>query len=718
MIDWAYVMTARESAWERCSDQTFAEKDMSKLPFRLIAGCSLPLQEQRIWCQKHRRFEAVVSDSAEETVSDMKCTFSGPYVFLESLPEKIELWEPIEADASRWRVYQKEPTSPIVIAADIATLRFVRGPIIDNQPPQAQLIRIEWGVRSISLDVSNERFISYSMESQERRWPYRETRYEVPENIVNDIFPVLLQEAQSRYGIEPIADDPFNGFEKLKNFMICPLNRNVLVLKQFLPNKHMPSDVFNEMFPKNQRDYGGTICSLLDIDDPPEELKAACNKNIYAAFNYKLYRRFGFKDIKAIAMLWENAHCFGKAFDEFKFNEEDEKRLWCWWKNTSAYLAWALYQRNEVEVAELLRDTYYQHDERVVPEPMIDFYARYKKRLPKELIEQFRTEGFTFEVYEAMKKAEFNVSYRYVNLHVPELVENLECNINGYNFRLVRHTLYLRRISEALHSKLEKDYRRFIDHDRFIFTIDCQGQYVAFAEVAGKENYYMRRPCFEVKGLWGEFDAEVPVGIKLLCYYWAASHNFCGAQGFLKLSREERRLYRRTRYESKPLDPDSVVYDNYRLEELLDFPAYTRKDGYYPILENRLKAKSQVSKMSLPPWQSPKDEDSYLLLMLPWLEQILSDVHEGNPGAENFLGVLYGMDRYIPKDREREQYWLEQSAAQGYIPAMDNLVRAAMREGDEELGRTLAIRAAKKGSKAAFQWCIEHVSPAEYATTG
>ncbi len=104
--------------------------------------------------------------------------------------------------------------------------------------------------------------------------------------------------------------------------------------------------------------------------------------------------------------------------------------------------------------------------------------------------------------------------------------------------------------------------------------------------------------------------------------------------------------------------------------------------------------------------------------MLPWLEQILSDVHEGNPGAENLLGVLYGMDRYIPKDRDREKYWLEQSAAQGYIPAMDNLARAAMREGDVELGRTLAIRAAKKGSKAAFQWCVENVSPAEYAITG
>lgn len=718
MIDWAYLTTARESVWKKCSDQTLVEKDMSKLPFRLIAGCFQPLEEQRIWCQKHRRFEAVVSDSAEETVSDMNCIFSGPYVFLGSLPEKIKLWESIDAGASRWRVYQKEPTAPILIAADIATLRFVRGPIIDNQPPQAQLVRIEWGIRSISLDVTNERIISYSMESREYKWPYRETQYGVPENIVNDIFPVLLQEAQTRYGIEPVANDPFTGVEKLKNFMICPLNRNVLILKRFLPNKHMPPDVFNEIFPKNQRDYGGAICSLLDIDNPPEELKAACNKNIYAAFNYKLYRRFGFKDIKAIAMLWENEHFFGKAFDEFKFDDEDEKRFWCWWKNTSAYLAWALYQRNEIEVAELLRDTYYRHDERVSPESMIDFYARYKKRLSKELVEQFRIEGFTLEVYEAMKKVEFNVSYRYVDLHVPELVENLECNINGYNFRLVRHTLYLRRISEALHSRLEKDFQKFIDDNLFLFTIDYQGQYVAFAEIQWKDNYYMNRPCFEVNHLRGENDEKVPVGIKLLCYYWAASHRFCGAQGFLKLTKEEKRLYRRTKYVSKPLDPASVVYDNYRLEELLDFPAYTRKDGYYPILENRLKANTHVSKMSLPPWQSPKDEDAYLLLMLPWMEKILSDVHEGNPGAENLLGVLYGLDRYIPKNREREQYWLQQSAAQGYIPAMDNLAWAAIRDGDEKRGRVLAIRAAKKGSQEAFLWCVEHVSPAEYATTG
>ncbi len=49
MIDWAYVMTSRENEWEKCSDQTFAEKDMSKLSFRLIAGCRKRLQEQRIW---------------------------------------------------------------------------------------------------------------------------------------------------------------------------------------------------------------------------------------------------------------------------------------------------------------------------------------------------------------------------------------------------------------------------------------------------------------------------------------------------------------------------------------------------------------------------------------------------------------------------------------------------------------------------------------------
>ena len=59
-----------------------------------------------------------------------------------------------------------------------------------------------------------------------------------------------------------------------------------------------------------------------------------------------------------------------------------------------------------------------------------------------------------------------------MELNLPGAVQGLECNVNGYNFRLVRHTLYLRRISEAMDSNLEYRWRKAADYSNVVFTID------------------------------------------------------------------------------------------------------------------------------------------------------------------------------------------------------------------------------------------------------
>ena len=168
----------------------------------------------------------------------------------------------------------------------------------------------------------------------------------------------------------------------------------------------------------------------------------------------------------------------------------------------------------------------------------------------------------------------------------------------------------------------------------------------------------------------------------------------------------------------QPLEPNDIVYDNYRLDELLDFPAYARTISYYVILERRLKCKQDIRRMSLPNWGDINDEAAYLHYLLPWITPVLEDAQNGNPGAENVLGWLYGSNQYIPVDEERENFWLKRSAGHGYLPAMEKLAQLNIQSGNNEQGKKLMIKSAKLGSQNAFSWCVENVTPLEYAVLG
>ncbi len=229
---------------------------------------------------------------------------------------------------------------------------------------------------------------------------------------------------------------------------------------------------------------------------------------------------------------------------------------------------------------------------------------------------------------------------------------------------------------------------------------------------------YREKNKFEVISLYDPQDKPVPLPIKLLCYYWAASNRFYDSSGTLKLDRDEKWIYRRTKYRVQRLEPHSIVYDNYNLNEMLDFPAYTRTTGYYVVLERRLRRQEKVQRMSMASWQRVNDELSYLQYLLPWITPIWEDAQHENPGAEFILGLIYGSGRYITADKERELFWLKRSAKHGYLPAMENLANSAIQDGNKQYGKEMMVKAAKLGSESAFTWCVENVTPVEYAILG
>ncbi|SFT33791.1 hypothetical protein SAMN02910356_00084 [Selenomonas sp. GACV-9] len=716
MVDKAYMLT-RNNEWQKSSDRVFRETDITELPYRLIVGSESSIQEQLIWCQKHRQFEAVRSDSQEETISDFGCKFTGVYVLVMETPDDIHQEDAIEAKPTRWRIYQKKTLSPIFVAADVAKLRFMVTPGKGETPAFLSGVRVEWVVRSISIDVAKDKFIYNSLYTQRHiKYRYRYELIPIPAKITNELFSMLINDAEMYYGVEPIKDDAYTGFVKIKNFMAYPLNRNVIEIQKIRDNRRERSNDFQELFPRNQRDIGAALCQYIGIDNPPQSLVDTCSENIYAALNYKVYQAFGFKSEKAIARLWNNKSCFGKKLLDLKYDEADKTSFW--WKRTANFIAWLLKDSDEVVIAEMLSNTYYHSYEEIDTEEMLDIFSRSKKRLPKPVLEQFKKEGFTFEVYNVLKRTEFLQNFLYMDLNIPVGVQEFECNINGYNFRLVRHTLYLRRISEAMDSKLEYRWQEIADYSTILFTIDINGIYVAYIEVRWDVDRYTEKNKFEVISLCGPNDRPVPLFIKLLCYYWAALNRFYGADGALKLDREEKWLYRRTKYRVQQLDPNSVVYDNYHLDEMLDLPAYTRTTGYYVILERRLRKQENIQRMSMASWQSADDESSYLQYLLPWITPIWEDAQHENPGAEYILGLIYSSGRYIPVNKEREAFWLKRSARHGYLPAMEKLANSALQDGNKQYGKEIMVKAAKLGSDSAFSWCVENVTPVEYAILG
>ena len=717
MIDKAYMLIKNADEWQESSDQAYIENDITVLPFRLIVGYKLSIEEQMIWCPQHRRFEVVHTDNQEETISDTGCVFTGAYVLVAEAPNSINQFEEIEAEPTRWRIYQKKPSSPVFLAADVAKMRFMVTPSNRDNTSIVAGVRIEWIVRSISIDIPKEKFIYSSMYKRIKKneW-YTNVLMPIPCKIVNALFTIMLQEAKLFYGVEPIESDNYTGFTKLENFMYYPLNRNVIEILKIKYNRHENSREFQKLFKKDNRDISNSLCKYIGIDNPPQKLLSICSENIYTAFNYKLYKDFGFKSDEAIELLWDNEECFGQKLLDLKYNSKD--KIGFWWKRTADYIAWLLYDNDEVEAADMLRRTYYNSYAEVYKEDMLEIFSKSKKRLSKTVLDQFKKEGFTYKVYKVLKCSEFERNFRYVEINPPEFVQGLECNINGYNFRLVRHTLYLRRISEAMESNLEYRWRKAADYSNIVFTIDVKGVYVAYVEVKWEVDSFSEKNRFEVISLKGSRDASTSLEIKLLCYYWAAYNRFYGAHGVLRLNKEERYIYRHTRYRRQALETGDVVYDNYRLDELLDFPAYTRTTGYYVILARRLESQKNVQRMSMPAWQSIKNEADYLQYLLPWITPVWEDAQNDNPGAEYILGLLYGSNKYIPIDEEREDFWLARSAGHGFLVAIEKLAEVNYKCGKIEQGKKLMIMSAKLGSHKAFDWCVDNVTSVEYAVLG
>ena len=330
MIDKAYMLIKNDNEWRENSNQAYTESDITALPFRLIVGDQQTTEDKLIWCSRHRRFEVVQDDNQEEPISVTGCIFTGAYVLVDVTPDRIHQGEEIEAAPTRWRIYQKEPMAPIFLAADVAKLRFMVTPGKGDNPAFLAGVRIEWKVRSISIDVPKEKFIYSSMyRLQKIDYWYRNVIMTMPNEIANDLFPILVSEAKLFYGVEPIKSDHYTGFVKIANFMHYPLNRNVIEIWKIRDNRREKDIDFQKFFPKDKRDIGDSLCRYIGIDDPPEELVGICSEDIYTALNYKVYKEFGFKSNEAIALLWDNEECLGKKLLELKYDDEDKKE--CWW---------------------------------------------------------------------------------------------------------------------------------------------------------------------------------------------------------------------------------------------------------------------------------------------------------------------------------------------------------------------------------------------------
>lgn len=713
VIDKAYMFDSSIHEWQECTERANVENDITMLPVRIIVKYDSYGDEQLIWCSRHNKFEIIKEMSPIETVSAEGCRFSGVNVTVVKDPYKIHQGEVMEVSPTRWRIYQKQPLSPIVLIADIANLTFLLGPVTGDKTKCLAKVRIEWKVKSISMDLAKDRFIYYSMLKKESGG-YGEVNelIDIPNDIINYLFEILLKEAKLVYGIDPITNETDIGVTKIVNFMAYPLNRNVLEIKKISVNRNESNSVFQKFFPKKQRNIGDSLCRYLGIENAPANLREICSYNIYAAFNYRIYQEFGFKSDEAIKLLWNNHKCLDRDLLSLKYNDHDKESFW--WIKTAAFFAWLLNDNDEIKAAEMLQDTYYNIDKSDYKQEILAIYNRGK--VPENILEQFKRDGFTGSVYLKMRRAELDRNYRYIKLNYPDFIKEWECSINDYNFRLVRHTLYLRRISEAMNNELEYQWQDMANLSNIIFTIDVRGVYIAYIKIK-KAVKYNENDAYEVLDLVGSY-GQYYLSLKLVCYYWAAYHHLYDDNNNLQLTRDESYIYNRNIFTLRSLDPNAIVYDNYHLQELLTFPAYTRKTGYYMILTRRLETKFNYKHMSMPFWYSIDEEVAYLKYLLPWITPIWEDAQNEKAEAENLLGWLYTSNKYIPIDKKRGFFWLKRSVEHGYLPAMRNLAMFYIDQGKTQQGKELMIKAAKLGNKLAFCWCISNVNPFDYAILG
>ncbi len=618
--------------WIECQSEKFIHEDIEKLPCAITHGSQVYIVQAEKSMPK--------KDDGGDTClpSDKWMPFLPSGEWIDALTIKVEVAEDFEgrkeisSAIGRWRIYAKG--ARITLSADIAKMRLLSNHSNEQMP---HLPRIRWQYVSMNIDAAKWESALFSsglgrnkdieIKLSDKQYAY------VPKNVCRAVQALLQERMRITEGIYPTIMMEKDYGHQLTAFIERPYDLNITFLKNFVGE-----DVYEKLFPRNQKDNYKPLCEYLEIKPPKSLRKAYALNLIRRMLNYDCICGYSVKEFvyskeenRVVAGIVDNRTSIGVIEETFKRLLADGSEMYC--IKVLCDLSrwnWQDWQRDSIEM-----------------------YSRCYNYLSLQLRQKIAHEGFTESIHDDLVEV---LNYYGVDISEVRIIKyeqqylDLECNINGYDIFLVHRQSELGKIGKALHNCVAS-YENRVGTDRcMIVSVRREGKYVACIEID-------KRQIIQAKGFANsELDGE----LRVVLNYWAKENHLRDPWNTLEIKEKIKEYVFNV---TKKIRAKTIA--DMTLQEFLEMPdenAEKIKSNYLAILEEKMQKELNVKRVAPPPWMRFNDEAAFLRYVVPWAERLIQAGEKNNSQAVEIIGKMFFEGKFLPKDLRRAEYWFAKDA--------------------------------------------------------
>ena len=539
----------------------------------------------------------------------------------------------------RWRIFQRDVYSPLNVAVDLCT---IGAPIETGR-------HYVWRVNAGNFDLARRR-VRFVRGRERGKFGYAEA-----ETYIRDMPPIVADAAieamqanlRLRYGINGGLLSRMAGYTKLMAYWERPFDLHIVYLKQFIGKD------FAALFPYEEKNCYARLCRYLGIQ-PPKSVRKAYTYNPYAILWYLFFQEWGILDANLLQPFLRLDDCIANfALGKFVYDKEKQRilrrgsehgRLW---QAMEWYLLWLKEKRGTKYFCRQLYRLTVDPLRRWQMDTLAGFYEYYG-RMPAILRETVLQDGFTAEIHEAVRE-EINAATRQeqdVSITYPANLLALECQISGFQFRLVHETKSFRYIGIRMHSCVASYWQRVLDGDSTIATVTESGKYTACIELDAGRSIVQALGC-----------CNEPLTGRCLqvCRYWARKMQLSIATD--QLARGSCADLTDCRVEALP-DRDVGEGQRDAVDSWQEFAKRIENEtGFFVAASKASRQAAHV--IQPPPWKRFNSEKDYISYVFPGGKPMYAAAAAGDHEAQLGLAILYGYGKAIALNPERAGYWAQ-----------------------------------------------------------
>ncbi len=663
MLEIAFQYDPTQDKWVRCLSKEYVQQEIEKIPCILLLRYMNGEDDRRVklpeatyvFCRKYHRAERITEIRRNYVNSVDGCHFEG-LVSLGTLvlnPHGLpvpEIYVPF-----RWRIFQKETSGPINIAADVAEVQYDRAGAL-----------MHWDTFSVSAHIEKRRMVISELNGRGTKDWTTKTRVEMPEIVTETAMEALRESTKLATGIKPSVLSQMKGTARVIAYIERPFDLNIVFLKSILPG--VTGHKFDEVFPYDCKDNYRKICQLLDIH-PPKSLRKAYSYNPYAIVWYMIFKHWWIRDINLMQkFFYLDDNVAGFSLKDCYITSDASRHIdWPWnfwhdWRAMNRYCIWRITQEGEKKFLRWLYQVSSTDTLQSWQWDTINAFYHNESRLSDEIKRILLRDGLTQYVHDQIswEVTANSKGLEDVQISYEPHILAYECIINGYEFHVAQDTHTLRHIGLLLQNCVATYRELVISHRSIIVAVRHDAHYVACIELRGEQDI--------VQAL-GPRNQRLNGETLLVCRYWAKLKKLHVKTNHLDFPDTSQEICDLETVTVEAFPDQTIVEKNVEetgSADLLTVDENNIQPGYYRQLGMRLLRESKHN-IAAPPWMQFQDEKAYLMYVFPQGQRIYDAAFKGNTEAQIVLGMMYCCGRVLRRDTEKTLMWFSKITQNGSI---------------------------------------------------